>query len=163
MRSCAGRSAACNTNTRREPAGSPGVRSIARLTARIATENPLRGCRQVHGELTKLGVTVAPSTIWEILHAAGIDPAPCRTGPIWRQFLTAQAAGITAGFVRIKTQTHPDPSRCATSRRPGTPGNPPGSLSGPGQPNGACASAGPISGQASDHSRGTQRFSRAAG
>jgi hypothetical protein len=43
-----------------------------------------------HGELTKLGVRVAPSTVWEILRAAGIDPAPRRLGPTWRQFLHAQ-------------------------------------------------------------------------
>jgi len=35
-------------------------------------------------------VTVAPSTVWEILHAAGIDPAPRRSGPTWRQFLPAE-------------------------------------------------------------------------
>jgi hypothetical protein len=34
--------------------------------------------------------------VWEILHAAGIDPAPRRSGPGWRQFLRAQAAGIVA-------------------------------------------------------------------
>jgi hypothetical protein len=28
------------------------------------------------------------------LHAAGIDPAPRRLGPTWRQFLHTQAAGI---------------------------------------------------------------------
>jgi putative transposase len=39
---------------------------------------------------------VAPSTVWQILHAAGIDPAPCRPGPTWRQFLHSQAAGIVA-------------------------------------------------------------------
>jgi putative transposase len=44
----------------------------------------------------KLGVTVAPSTVWEILRAAGTDPAPRRAGPTWRQFLHAQAAGIVA-------------------------------------------------------------------
>jgi hypothetical protein len=32
----------------------------------------------------------------EILHAAGIDPAPRRSGPGRRQFLHAQAAGIVA-------------------------------------------------------------------
>ena len=34
------------------------------------------GYRRIHGEATKLGVTVAPSTVWEILRAAGIEPAP---------------------------------------------------------------------------------------
>ena len=34
--------------------------------------------------------------MWQILRAAGIDPAPRRSGPTWRQFLTAQAAGILA-------------------------------------------------------------------
>src|SRR5438552_4752982 len=43
-----------------------------------------------------VGVTVAPSTVWEILRAAGIGPAPRRSGPTWRQFLAAQAAGILA-------------------------------------------------------------------
>jgi len=39
----------------------------------------------------------------EILHA-GIDPAPRRAGPTWRQFLHAQAAGILAvDFLHIDT------------------------------------------------------------
>jgi putative transposase len=58
------------------------------------------GHRRIHGELVKLGVTVAPSTLWEILRAAGIDPAPRRSGPTWRQFLHAQAAGIVAVDLR---------------------------------------------------------------
>jgi putative transposase len=68
------------------PRTSPG---IARLLVRLARENPLWGHRRIHGELVKLGMAVAPSTVWEILHAAGIDPAPRRSGPTWRQFLTA--------------------------------------------------------------------------
>jgi putative transposase len=35
------------------------------------------------------GVPIVPSTVWQVLHAAGIDPAPQRSGPTWRQFLTA--------------------------------------------------------------------------
>jgi hypothetical protein len=31
--------------------------------------------------LTKLGVTIAPSAVYEILRAAGIGPAPRRSGP----------------------------------------------------------------------------------
>jgi putative transposase len=34
--------------------------------------------------------------VWSILKRAGIDPAPRRSGPTWRQFLTAQAHGILA-------------------------------------------------------------------
>ena len=42
--------------------------------------------------------------MWEILHAAGIDPAPRRAGPAWRQFPTAQAHTIIAcDFLVIET------------------------------------------------------------
>ena len=91
-----GRERKYDTSKRRKPGRPPTVPGIARLVVRLAKENPLWGYRRIHGELTKLGVTVAPSTVWEILHAAGIDPAPRRAGPTWRQFLHAQAAGILA-------------------------------------------------------------------
>ena len=65
-----------DTGRRRQPGRPPTVRSIARLTVRLAKENPLWGYRRIHGELTKVGVTIAPLTVWEILRAAGIDPAP---------------------------------------------------------------------------------------
>jgi transposase len=85
---------------RRKPGRPPTAPSIARL----AKENPRWGHHRIHGELTKLGVTVAPSTVWEILRAAGIDPAPRRSGPPWRQFLHAQAAGIVAvDFLHVDT------------------------------------------------------------
>jgi transposase len=89
-----------DTSRRRKPGRPPTAPSIARL----AKENPRWGHRRIHGELTKLGVTVAPSTVWEILRAAGIDPAPRRSGPPWRQFLHAQAAGIVAvDFLHVDT------------------------------------------------------------
>ncbi len=92
------------TSKQRKPGRPPTARSIARLVVRLAKENPLWGYRRVHGELTKPGLAVAPSTVWEILHAAGIDPAPRRPGPTWRQFLAAQAAGIlAAGFLHVDT------------------------------------------------------------
>ena len=50
----------------------------------------------MHGELAGLGYRVAPSTVWRILTGAGVAPAPRRSGPSWRQFLTAQAHGILA-------------------------------------------------------------------
>jgi len=60
------------------------------------TDNPAWGHRRVQGELVKLGHPIAGSTVWQILHAAGIDPAPRRPGPAWKRFLTAQARGILA-------------------------------------------------------------------
>ncbi|MFJ6673379.1 integrase core domain-containing protein [Actinosynnema sp. NPDC091369] len=43
-------------------------------------------------------------TVWQILHDAGIGPAPRRTGPTWRQFLTTQAQGIIAAdFLHLDT------------------------------------------------------------
>jgi putative transposase len=93
-----------DTSMRRKPGRPPTVPGIARLVVRLAKENPLWGHRRIHGELTRLGVTVAPSTVWEILHAAGIDPAPRRPGPGWRQFLRAQAAGIVVvDFLHVDT------------------------------------------------------------
>jgi len=42
--------------------------------------------------------------VWQILPDARIDPAPRRTGPAWRQLLTAQGRGIlAAGFVPVDT------------------------------------------------------------
>ena len=93
-----------DTSRQRAPGRPPTVRSIARLVVRLAKENPLWGYRRIHGELTKLGVTVAQSTVWEILRAAGIDPAPRRSGPTWRQFMHVQAAGILAvDFFHVDT------------------------------------------------------------
>lgn len=62
----------------------------------MARNNPDWGHRRIRGELDRLGYRIAASTVEEILTAAGIDPAPRRSGPTWRQFLTAQAKGIIA-------------------------------------------------------------------
>jgi hypothetical protein len=43
-----------------------------------------------------LGLKVAASTVWEILTAAGIDPAPDRTSSTWAQFLRSQAEALLA-------------------------------------------------------------------
>ena len=93
-----------DTSKQRTPGRPPTGPGITRLVVRLAKENPLWGHRRIHGELTKLGVTIAPSTVWKILHAAGIDPAPRRSGPTWRQFLRAQADGILAvDFLHVDT------------------------------------------------------------
>ena len=93
-----------DTSGRRKPGRPPVTRGIKRLVLRLARENPEWGHRRIQGELVKLGIAMAPSTVRDILHAAGIDPAPRHTGPTWRQFLHAQAAGILAvDFLHVDT------------------------------------------------------------
>ena len=89
-------------SSRRPPGRPPSAAAIRKLVIRIATGNPAWGYRRVQGELVKLGHSIAASTAWQILHAAGIGTAPRRTGPTWKQFLTAQARGILAvDFVHV--------------------------------------------------------------
>ena len=90
--------------SRRRPGRPSTAAAIRKLVIRIAAENPAWGHRRVQGELARLGHRIAASTVWQVLHDAGIDPAPRRTGPSWRQFLTAQARGILAAdFVHVDT------------------------------------------------------------
>jgi putative transposase len=90
--------------SRRRPGRPSTAAAIGKLVIRMATENPTWGHRRVQGELIKLGHRIAASTVWQILHDAGINPAPRRTGPTWKQFLTAQARGILAAdFVHVDT------------------------------------------------------------
>lgn len=48
----------------------------SRWPTRLAKENPTWGYRRVQGELARLGVRVAPSTVWPVLKRAGVPPAP---------------------------------------------------------------------------------------
>ncbi|MFD9819400.1 integrase core domain-containing protein [Streptomyces violascens] len=92
------------TATHRPPP--PTAAALKKLVLRLAKENPRWGHRRIQGELARLGHPIAPSTVWEILHAAGIGPAPRRTGPSRREFLTIQARGIIAAdFFHLDTIT----------------------------------------------------------
>ncbi|WP_214108289.1 hypothetical protein [Acrocarpospora catenulata] len=84
---------ACAPKRRGRP---PTVRSIRALVFRLVQENPSWGYRRVHGELTTLGIKVAPSTVWEILRQEGIDPAPGRASTTWADFLRSQADALLA-------------------------------------------------------------------
>ncbi len=91
-------------SSRRGPGRPSTAAAIRKLVIRMAIENPTWGHRRVQGELVGLGHPIAASTVWQILHDAGIGPAPRRTGPTWKQFLTAQARGIIAvDFVHVDT------------------------------------------------------------
>jgi transposase InsO family protein len=82
------------------------LRSIRALVLRLARENSCWGYRRVHGELLVLGIKVGPSTVWEILREAGIDPAPDRAATTWADFLRSQAeALLAADFIETVTLT----------------------------------------------------------
>jgi transposase InsO family protein len=74
------------------------------LVLRLARENPRWGYPRIAGELLKVGVRVSPSTVRRLLLAAGLKPAPRRSGPSWREFLRQQAASVLAcDFFTVET------------------------------------------------------------
>jgi putative transposase len=89
---------------RRGPGRPRTAVSVRALVLEMARDNPGWGYRRIHGELAGLGHKLAPSTVWQILKDAGIDPAPGRSGQSWRAFLDAQAKMILAAdFFHVDT------------------------------------------------------------
>jgi hypothetical protein len=92
------------TYRRRTPGRPRTGPAIRRLALEMARDNPSWDYRRICRGLTGLGHKIAPSTTWEILKAAGIDPVPQRAGASWKQFLSAQAKSIAAvDFFHVDT------------------------------------------------------------
>lgn len=92
----------------RQPPGRVGRPPLSlelrELVLRLARENPRWGHRRICGELAKLGLRASPTSIRRLLAQAGLEPAPRRSGPSWREFLKSQAAGIIAcDFFSVET------------------------------------------------------------
>jgi putative transposase len=94
------------TQPRRSPGRPATDGRVRELVLRLARENPRWGYPRIAGELLKLGLRISPSTVRRILLAAGLEPAPRRSGPTWRQFLHQQAASMLAcDFFTVETIT----------------------------------------------------------
>jgi transposase InsO family protein len=94
------------TQPRQSPGRPPVECRVRELVLRLARENPRWGYPRIAGELLKLGVRVSPSTVRRLLLAAGLEPAPRRSGPSWREFLRQQAASTLAcDFFTVETLT----------------------------------------------------------
>jgi putative transposase len=85
-----------NASRSKRPGRPSTRRAIQTLVLRLARENSGWGYRRIYGELAALGITIAPSTVWEILKRHGIEPVPQRTGTTWAAFLRHQAHAILA-------------------------------------------------------------------
>ena len=89
---------------RRRPGRPPTSTALRQLVLQMAKENPTWGHRRIQGEVVELGYRIAHSTVWEILTKAGVDPAPRRCGPTWREFLSVQSEHIIAcDFLSVDT------------------------------------------------------------
>jgi len=94
------------TYPHRRPGRPPVDEETTRLVVRLAKENPRWGYRRIQGELIKLGVRLAASTVARILKDHGFNPAPRRAGPTWRAFLRVQTSHIVAtNFFTVDTLT----------------------------------------------------------
>jgi transposase len=81
--------------------GRPSTRpAVKALILEMARDNPCWGHRRIQGELFKLGYRIAYATVWEILTAAGIDPAPRGAGQRGQPTVNAktQVARSVPGF-----------------------------------------------------------------
>jgi transposase InsO family protein len=75
-----------------------------KLVLQLAAENAAWGYKRIHGELVGLGIPLSASSVWNILHPHGIDPAPRRASVSWREFLRQQAPRILeCDFFTVET------------------------------------------------------------
>jgi putative transposase len=92
------------TYERRRQGRPPLAPQTRRLILRFAAENPSWGYKRIHGELTGLGIGISRSSVWNILHRHGIEPAARRASVSWREFLHQQAAAILeCDFFTVET------------------------------------------------------------
>src|SRR6266536_2362064 len=88
----------------RRPGRPPLSPEIRQLILRLAAENPGWGYKRIHGELVGLGIALSPSSVWNILHGHGVEPAPRRASVSWQEFLRQQAAAILeCDFFTVET------------------------------------------------------------
>jgi hypothetical protein len=67
-------------HSKKKPGRPPVPDGIRTLVVRLASENPTWGYDRIQGALANLGLTIADTTVGNILKAHGIEPAPIASG-----------------------------------------------------------------------------------
>lgn len=88
------------------------------------TENSAWGHWRVQGEPVRLGHRIAASAVGQILHDTGIDPAPRRSGSIWRASASPRKHRPSFNFPLRDRDSR------STTTRPWLPSMPKGRVSG---------------------------------
>ncbi len=90
---------------RRQASGRPRTQAdIEALVVQMARENSRWGYDRIAGELGKLGITLDPTTVKNILERHGIPPAPRRGRSTWRTFLNHYKQQMLAcDFLTVET------------------------------------------------------------
>jgi putative transposase len=92
------------TYDRRRQGRPPLASQMRELILRLAAENPSWGYKRIQGELVTLGMPLSASSVWNVLHRHGIEPAPRRASVSWREFLRQQAAAmVECDFFTVET------------------------------------------------------------
>jgi putative transposase len=92
------------TYDRRRQGRPPLASEMRELILRLPAENPTWGYKRIQGELVALGMALSASSVWNVLHRHGIEPAPRRASVSWREFLRQQAGSIVeCGFFTVET------------------------------------------------------------
>jgi putative transposase len=97
------------------PGRPPLLAQTRQLILRLAAENPSWGYKRIHGELVGLGIPVAASSVWNLLHRHRIEPPPRRPSVSWREFLRRQAAGIVECDSSRSKRSGCDACTCSSS------------------------------------------------
>jgi putative transposase len=84
------------TYPHRKPGRPPIASDVRELVVRLARENSSWGYVRIVGELRKLGITISPTSVRNILAQVGLPPAPQRDRQSWRRFLRAHGESILA-------------------------------------------------------------------
>jgi putative transposase len=96
------------TFTRTNPVGRPSMDpELEKLVVKLLTENPTWGSNRIVGALDNLGFKVSDSTVDNIRHRNGLDPAPVRgKNSTWHRFLQAHwETSIAADFFTTEVLT----------------------------------------------------------